>query len=124
MTDPTSSVPPRACRQTGCTFGSPNGRCANGFGDPVRENCPDLIRDDVLGADDADRQDSESAKKGATNSSASSVRTRALYPASALNSELAYHITSKAPTRVVVVSGMPRTGKTTLIISMYERFQL
>jgi hypothetical protein len=124
MTDPISSVSPRICRQSGCTFGSPNGRCANGFADPVRENCPDLIRNDASGADGGAQKNSEISDEETRTSSATSVRTRALYPASALNSELAYHVTSKAPTRVVVVCGMPRTGKTTLILSMYERFQL
>jgi hypothetical protein len=102
------------CRFAGCTFGQPGGKCVNGISNPVDE-CPDYDPE-VVGSP----ADPEIAKASATETSKSGGVP--LHPSSALDERLAYEITRASPTRVVVISGIAKSGKTTLITSIYDRF--
>lgn len=108
-------VPALPCRFAGCTFGQLGGRCVNGIANPVGE-CPDY--DPTKPASDSTSEVSVEAPVGGN----SWGRVVPLHRASALDERLAYEITRAARTKVVVVSGVANSGKTTLVTSIYERF--
>ncbi len=103
-----------ACRQQGCQVAS-TGRCLEGF--TTLEDCPHLFPrgepHDLSGTEPAARNGQDTAP--ATNVTLSSGED--------LTPEAAAAITQQSVTRVILFAGAVGSGKTTLMASIYERFQ-
>lgn len=115
------------CATPGCTYGLEGGRCVNGIADPTDGRCPDYpnpgageINGTTTSSEDITTD--SLTKDGESIGGATRASFVPLSSAQALNAEGAYRVTSERQTRVVVVSGLTRTGKTTLVTNIYDRF--
>ncbi len=99
-----------ACRLSGCHVAK-TGECMEGIKDLAR--CPNHLADGEAGAPDVGVERLASPKLDVVR----------LPRATAMSVEATYAVTRSSFARVVVFAGEQRSGKTTLLSSIYEAFQ-
>ncbi len=103
------SPQPKACLESGCTVAS-DGRCLKGLS---VDTCPSYQDPSVPRALSVDDSTSVTTSEGADFELASGKE---------LDEVTALSITSSCASRVIVVAGAVKSGKTTLIAALYEQF--
>jgi hypothetical protein len=104
------------CSQAGCTYDT-DGKCLEGV--PNTEECPHLVRQTLL------RTEEPAAGLQTETTDTDEVETKdwlALPGGEELDTASAGLVAASGPTRLIVVAGEPESGKTTLITSIYEKF--
>jgi GTPase SAR1 family protein len=111
------------CRQTGCMVAK-DGKCLEGF-EPITD-CPHFVAPSEAAAEDevqpAPKPDQQITEANATVSRDTVYETVELYSGKELDYTSALRITKAALTRIVVLVGGAKSGKTTLLVSLYEWF--
>lgn len=105
------------CIQEGCNI-SVDGKCLEGLD---KDNCPHCSIEDILDLDSSITQSFIPDDENDTENNNES-RYHKLYSATALKEAETIYITNRNLTRVIVLAGVPFSGKTTTIASLYDSF--
>ncbi|PXV58834.1 hypothetical protein CLV62_14314 [Dysgonomonas alginatilytica] len=105
------------CIQEGCNI-SVDGKCLEGLD---KDNCPHCSIEDILDLNTESILPSPTDEVSQTRNVVEN-KYRKLYSATALKEEETISITSRSLARVIVLAGVPFSGKTTTIASLYDSF--
>lgn len=108
-----------ACRQSGCMVAKDQ-KCLEGFEPPA--DCPHFVPASESSDQPADAEEAPLTEPSIPVEQAIVYGTKDLYSGREFDYTSALRITKSSLTRVVVLVGGAKSGKTTLLVSLYEWF--